>query len=238
MLRDAGVVEWHGEAVDQDLVAARAGTVLPAPPPAGGSDAAISAPYGAESWADYRFDFPLAEPASAGTSPARLAAAIEELSGRELLAVPARSDGWSAAKVIDLVEQGAALGARLLANIRSGLLWGSRPPTAVLMAELEGVETPEPPPGAEWDVGHFIELVGVLRGRAGSLVLVRDSYPTLGCDGHYLQPPRVLAAALDRGDGREGGVLMIVPKDRRGEAVRQAGELALENQMWDNGSRR
>jgi hypothetical protein len=247
MLRDAGVVAWHGEAIDQDLVAARAGTVLPVPAP-GPAAAAVASPDaapavpavppGAEPWADYRFEFPLAEPAASGTSPAGLVAAIEELSGGELTAVPLRAAPWSAGTVINVVERGVELGARLLANIRSGLLWGSRPAAAVLTAELEGVEPPEAPPPADWDVGHFVELVGLLRGRAGALVLVRDSYPTLGWDGQYLQPPRVLAAALERGDGREGGVLMIVPGDRHAEAVRLAGELALEVQMWDNGRRR
>ena len=238
MLRDAGVVAWRGEAIDQDLVAARAGTVLPAPAAVASSDAAPAVPPGAEPWADYRFDFPLAEPTASGTSPAGLASAIQELSGGELIAVPLRADGWTAGNVIEVVERAGELRARLLANVRSGLLWGSRPAAALLMAELEDVEPPEAAPPADWDVGHFVELIGLLRGRAGALALVRDSYPTLGWDGHYLQPPRVLAAALERGDGREGGVLMIVPGDRRAEAVRLAGELALEVQMWDNGPRR
>src|SRR5947208_56592 len=108
MLRDAGVVAWRGEAIDQDLVAARAGTVLPASAPAAaagrpaaaGSPAAAASPAaapavpavppGAEPWADYRFEFQLAEPAASGTSPAGVAAAIEELSGGELTAVPLR----------------------------------------------------------------------------------------------------------------------------------------------------
>jgi hypothetical protein len=56
----------------------------------------------------------------------------------------------------------------------------------------------------------------------------------LGWDGHYLQPPRVLADALQRGDGRGGGVLLVVPGERRADAARIAGELALDVEMWDN----
>lgn len=238
MLRDAGVVVWEGEAVDQDLVAVRAGTVLPA---FGGPEADVppgaSVPPGAESWADYRFELPLADPGTAGTAPAGLAAAIEECSGGALACVPVQADAWSPETVEALVARAGALDARLIANIRSGLLWGSRPPAAVLMAELDGGGGAEPPP-ADWDVGHFVEPVGVLRGRAGALVLVRDSYPSLGWDGHYLQPPRALAAALDRGDGRRGGILVIVPSDRRADVVQVAAELALETRMWDNGTRR
>jgi hypothetical protein len=242
VLRDAGVVAWRGEVIDQDLVAARAGTVLPAPD----GNASPAVPAGAESRADYRIEFPVADMESSGTAPAGLASAIEELSNGALVAVPLRAAHWAAPLVSDLVERGTALGGRLLANIRSGRLWGSRPPAALLMAELEGAgpgsadagSAASDPPPADWDVGHFVEPVGLLRGRAGELVLIRDSYPTLGWDGNYLQPPRVLAAALQRDDGREGGVLMIVTRDRRAEAVRLAGELALEIQMWDNGTRR
>jgi hypothetical protein len=241
MLRDAGAVAWRGEDIDQDLVAAYAGTVLPAPGgDSGGPGAEPSVPPGAESRTDYRLEFPLADIGSSGTAPDGLAGAIEELSDGALAVVPVRAASWSAGTVLALVERGNTLGARLLANIRSGPLWGSRPAAAVLLAELEGAGAGplEPPPPADWDVGHFVELTGVLRGRAGALVLVRDSYPTLGWDGHYLQPPRVVAAALERGDGRSGGVLIIVPKNRRAEGVRLAGELALEVQMWDNGTRR
>ena len=39
------------------------------------------------------------------------------------------------------------------------------------------------PPPADWDTGHFVELAQLLRGRRGALVLVRDSYPTLGWAG-------------------------------------------------------
>jgi hypothetical protein len=69
-------------------------------------------------------------------------------------------------------------------------------------------------------------------------VLVHDSYPSFGWNARHLQPPRAIAAALQRGDGREGGVLAVVPaKDaRRIEAL--AAELGLEVAPWDNGTRR
>jgi hypothetical protein len=228
MLRDAGVI------VDQDVVAARAGTVLPRDWRGGVGSSASSVPPGAESWTDYHVELPMAEMESSGTQPAGLAAAIEEMSRGALAVVPARSAAWTSSAVSGLVSRGTSLGARLLANIRTGRLWGSRPPAALLLAELEGGEPPGPPPPADWDVGHFVELVGLMRGRAGELVLVRDSYPTLGWDGHYLQPPRVLADALQRGDGRAGGVLLVVPGERRADAAGIAGELALDVEMWDN----
>src|SRR5204862_494511 len=83
-----------------------------------------------------------------------------------------------------------------------------------------------------WDGGHFFELSLLLRGPGGTLVLVRDSYPTLGWGGEHLQPPRALAAALDRGDGREGGVLAVVPSARIAALQELARELGLEVGIW------
>src|SRR5436305_1825430 len=76
---------------------------------------------------------------------------------------------------------------------------------------------PGPPPPADWDVGHFIELRSLVRGTGGALVVVRDSYPSLGWMGHHLQPPTVVARALTRGDGHEGGLLVVLAPERVGE---------------------
>jgi hypothetical protein len=65
-------------------------------------------------------------------------------------------------------------------------------------------------------------------------VVVRDSYPTLGWAGHHLQPPRALAAALMRGDGRRGGILAVVPASGAAAVQALAGELGLEIELWNN----
>jgi hypothetical protein len=127
--------------------------------------------------------------------------------------------------------------ARLLANVRTGVFWGSHPPLAALLAHLEGQSVPDPPP-ADWDVGHFVELLQLVRGRAGALCVVRDSYPSLGWTGHHLQPPHVLAAALMRDDGHQGGVLAVLPPEGIATAEKLAGELGVDTALWDNGTRR
>lgn len=215
----ARILRDHGVDADQDLVALRAGSTL-------GPDGEV--PPGARSWQDYRYQLARVEPARAGTSARALAAAIEELSRQQLVCVPL-SGRWSALAVEGLFE----FDARLIANLRTGLLWGSRPSAEALLAALDGATATEPP-GPDWDVGHFVELVQLLRGRHGALVLVRDSYPSLGWAGHHLQPPAALAAALMRGDGREGGVLAVTaPGD--GPAVRElAAELSLDTRLWKN----
>jgi hypothetical protein len=221
VLRDCGVAEFEGELLDQDLVALHAGTTLPA-------SAVDEVPPGAFSRRDYRYELPCVEGDQAGTSAPGLAAAIEKLSGGLLVCVPL-SGHWTAASVQGLM----ALDARLLANLRTGWLWGSRPPQEALLAALDGVGVADAPP-SDWDVGHFVELVTLMRGRRGSLVLVRDSYPSLGWGGVHLQPPAAIAAALTRGDGREGGVLAVVGPEAAAGVKGLASELGLKTQMWAN----
>jgi hypothetical protein len=228
-LRDAGFDTWDGARVDEDLLALRAGTLLPDAPP----DASV--PRGAASKADYAVELPVVPADAAGTAAGALAGAIEAVSGGALRCVPLRGP-WLAERVEHVVERGRGLGARLLANLRTGRLWGSRPPVETLLAELTGRSAPAPP--ADWDVGHFCELGLVVRGPAGSLVVVRDSYPSLGWSGTHLQPPRVVAEALVRDDGRDGGVLAVVPADGAGAVETLGRALGLEVAVWDNGTRR
>jgi hypothetical protein len=227
ILRELGFDDWDGQPIDEDLLAARAGTILPVP-------AESLVPPGADSRTDYRHELATAPLAESGTAVPELTAVIERASGGSVRCVPIRGT-WTAERVESLVERGARE-ARLLANVRTGHLWGSRPPLEVLAAELEGRESDGPP--AEWDVGHFCELIGVLRGSGGSLIAVRDSYPSLGLCGYHLQPPRAVAAALDRGDRREGGVLAIAGGEAAAGVEQLAVELGLELGTWDNGTRR
>jgi hypothetical protein len=226
VLREAGVTEWRGEVVDQDLVALRSGTLLPA------HELGPQVPPGAPNLRDYRYELGRVEQARSGTSPRGLAGALEELSGGRLVAIPL-SGQWNGAVVEALVEGGGDCGARLIANLRTGLLWASRPPIESLLAALDGGPVGEAP-RADWDAGHFVELVQLVRGRRGALVLVQDSYPSLGWMGRHLQPPSALARALLRGDGRGGGALAVVAPDAAPAIEQLAGELALEIAMWEN----
>jgi hypothetical protein len=226
LLQDAGVVEYDGEPLDQDLVALQAGTVLPI------EEHGPQVPPGATNLRDYRYQLTRAEQEQSGTSPDRLATAIEELSGGLLACVPLSGE-WTGEAVSALVDGLDGPGTRLIANLRTGPLWGSRPPVDVLLAALDGVERPDTPE-ADWDAGHFVELVQLVRGRAGCLVVVQDSYPSLGWQGCYLQPPTALAEALMRGDGREGGVLAVTGPAGVPAVEELAQELALDTKMWKN----
>lgn len=230
VLRASGVEEVDGEPVDQDFVALHAGTLLPE------GDPAAFLPRGGRSRSDYRLPIPLAgDPAESGTSAPALARTIGELSHGGLGVVPVAGP-WDAARALLLVETAAALSpaATLIANLRTGHLWGSRAAPASLLGHLAGrpVE-PEPP---DWDVGHFVTLAGTVRGPGGSLVLVRDTYPMLGWGGYYLQPPAALGAALARGDGREGGVLCVLPAGDESVLRARLEENGYALRHWNNGT--
>jgi hypothetical protein len=227
ILNESGFTTWDGEAITEDLVALRAGTLLPEP------HDNPDVPPGAFNRVSYRYRLPTAPVEQSGTSPGALARAIEAASEGRLRCVPLSGD-WKAHRVERLVDEAAGLGSRLLANVRTGRMWASRPPVEVLLAELEGRTVEEPV--ADWDVGHFVELEMLIRGPRGSLVVVHDSYPSLGWQGRHLQPPHAMAAALERGDGREGGVLVIVPQVGVDVARALATEIGLEVRFWNNGT--
>jgi hypothetical protein len=155
LLREAGFEELDGEEIDQDLMALHAGTRLPE------VEDGPQVPPGADSLRDYRFELARVAPAESGTSAAGLAEAIEDASGGELRCLPLRAAAWDAGTVERLVEAAPDLDARLLANVSTGRLWGSRPPLEALLATLDGDEVEAPPP--DWSVGHFVELSRLVR---------------------------------------------------------------------------
>jgi hypothetical protein len=177
-----------------------------------------------------------ARPGRSGTSIAGLAEAILRASNGERALVPLRSD-WTAERVrsvLALCDTHPAWAAVPLANVRTGRLWGAGLPLVDAVAFVAGADVPAPEP--DWDVGHFVTIAGAFEGSSRALLIVRDSYPTLGWDGHHLQPAEALAAALARGDGSEGGIALYVSARDRPEVERAAKEEGFEIGTWDNGT--
>jgi len=230
VLRAAGAEARDGGLLDQDRVAVEAGTVLPE------ADPARLVPPGEAPRRDYRLPLPKAsDPSLGGTAAPALARALERLAGGRLTVVPVAGP-WDEDSVVALVEATAAAGPHttLLANIRTGPLWPARTHPAALLEHLAGREVAAGP--HEWDVGHFVNVAAVARGPGGALVVVRDSYRSLGSDAYHLQPAPALAAALTRGDGREGGVLCVALAEEAGAlADRLAGD-GFEIRPWHNGT--
>lgn len=217
--------------LDQDTVALEAGTVLTAAPRRG------SRPPGETGRDDYRLALPqAADPSRAGTSATGLARAIEQLSRGALAVVPATRVG-SAAGLRRLLEALVdwPVPVAVIANIDTGQLWDPSATEAQLDAYLQTGDA-SAGPTARWQTGHFVALGGLLRGSAGTLVVVADSYRSRGVDGVQLQPLERAAAAIRRAGMAPGGMLLAVPAAHRAAACRAVKDAGLEPQQWDNGS--
>jgi hypothetical protein len=229
-LHAAGIEEFGGEPVDQDAVALAAGTVVSAVPAAG------NLPLGERGRRDYRLSPPMIDDAAAsGTTAGGLARAVEQLSGGALAAVP-YAGPWNTSSLAGLFELAAGLErpVTFVVNLATGHLWGARAGAGQLLAYLfDGVQTGPP---SDWEVGHFVCLIGRVRGPRGSLYAVADTYPSLGSRGVHLQPQEHLAVALQRPGTAPGG-LIVVASVQDAAAVRScAGALGLSEGAWDNGT--
>lgn len=234
VLRAAGA----DASVDQDRVAEEAGTILP--------DGDVeSVPPGEAERRDYRVDLPRGDLAVAGTAAPALAQAIERLSHGELTCVPV-AGRWSkdssqvtdcyldrVGTLVDVVAE-VAPAATLIANVRTGRLWGARAHPSLVLDHLAGRDVE--PPAADWDTGHFVNVAALVRGPANAVLVVRDSYRSLGVDGHHVQPTDAFARALERGDGREGGVLCVCPAADEHSLRERLGDGGYALRHWDNGT--
>jgi hypothetical protein len=229
-LRSAGVGEHDGEPLDQDAVALAAGSIVSA------LRDEHSLPLGERGRRDYRLSLPsVADPAVSGTTPAGLVRAVELLSSGAIVALPYRGP-WTAltlARLFDVVSE-LERPATLVGNLATRHLWGSHPAPNQLLDYLLDGDPAGPPP--DWDVGHFVTVIGRLRGPAGSLYGVADTYPSLGSRGVHLQPEELLASAIERRDMPAGGVLAIVSGEDAPAVRSGAGALGLLEGSWDNGT--
>ena len=85
-------------------------------------------------------------------------------------------------------------------------------------------------------MGHFACVVARVRGPAGNLYAVADTYPTLGDGGVHMQPQENLAKALERRDMPAGGVIVVVSTEDAGGVRAGAQALGLREGLWDNGT--
>jgi hypothetical protein len=226
----AGITAHGGEPVDQDAVALAAGSVI------SGVREAGTLPHGESGRRDYRIQLPLIDDSDAsGTTATGLLDAITQLSDEALAAIP-YAGPWDARTLAGLFELVAALEhpVTLVANLATRHLWGGRPSVNQLLGYLLDGETEGPAP--DWDVGHFACVFARVRGPAGNLYCLADTYPALGNAGVHVQPQERLATALERRDMPAGGMI-VVAAARDAPAVRAgANALGLREGIWDNGT--
>jgi hypothetical protein len=223
-------VQAGGGALDQDAVAELAGATVSAQPDS------RSLPHGETGRRDYRIAPVLIDDAGrSGTTAPGLVRALVTLSGGELTALP--YDGpWSAASLGALFDAALALEhpATLVANVATRQLWGAGAGIAEMLAYLLDGDDTGPPP--DWDVGHFVCIVGRVDGPAGALYALADTYPSLGARGLHFQPRERLALALARPGMAPGGVIAVVSSADAEGARESARRADLHEGTWDNGS--
>jgi hypothetical protein len=194
-------------------------------------------PLGADSKSDDALSLPYTEKQEeAGTSIPGLMAAVSELSQQQFCLVPLQAD-WSedwVETLIHLCQSHPEWQAVPICNVQMAQLWSWFLGVGEAIAYLNGSDIDIS--GADWTSGHFLTIAGDVEGLERSLVIIRDSYPMFGWDGYHLQSKEGLAAALNRGDGYQGGVLLFVPSQYQAEVERQAQELGFTIAAWDNGT--
>ena len=227
------VTALTGRAVPQDDAGVAAGTLLTA-----GGGRLDDLPPGAVSRTDYLREIATtADTRLAGPSPRGLARAVEALSQDTLTAVPLRGP-WqekSVQALADFVLDGRDAVAVL--NVATRYLWHSHLSLLDVTAYLDGGD--DSYPDSEWQVGHFVALVGALTADAAGgrrLLLCADTYPSLGAAGLHPQPAGRLAAGLNRdGAATSGGVIVVVPTPHAASVQAWAAETGVAVGHWDNG---
>ena len=229
----------HGWAVTQEDVAVAAGTLLPS-----SGHATTWVPSGEPNRDTYgRSILRTTDPDASGTSIAGMQSGVSELSDDGFRFLPIRGrmgatiDGVALERLVDQLERHPAWRAAPILNLRVALLWGTKLSFDAAIAYLAGADVDEgEAPRPEWDVGHFVNVAGLVRGDARAMLLLRDSYPSFGWDGYHLQPLEAIAAAIRRDDGREGGCLLFVPSEEAPAIERELKETGFEIGGWDNGT--
>lgn len=225
-----------GVRTTQEDVAVAAGSVLPR-----GGDPVASVPPGEPNRDAYAREIRRTDdPGVSGTSVPGLVAATRDVSSGLFVLVPIRGrsgrplDATALGDVIELLEANPSWEAVPILNLRTGKLWGTTLALEDAVASVSGELIDPPPP--EWDVGHFVSVVGSVRGPAGTSLLVRDTYPSFGSRGVHVQPIDAVAAAVRRDDGREGGCLLFVSADDAASVERAAKDAGFDIDVWDNGT--
>jgi hypothetical protein len=229
-LRAAQIDNFGGEPLDQDTVARAAGSVVSATPDE------RHLPRGERSRRDYRLELPrIEDSAVSGTTAGGLVRALDLLSGGALEAIPYEGP-WTAAALGSMFDllRGAEQPVALIVNVATRHLWGAGASAHQMLAYL--LHAVQDGPVADWDVGHFVCVAGRVRGPAGSLYVVADTYPSLGDHGVHVQPAERLALALRRPRMDPGGALAIVPRALAAAVRARAAELGLTERAWDNGT--
>ena len=219
-----------GQQVSQDDVAVHAWSVL------SHVQSADYFPPGEVGRHDYARELPRIDDSTlTGTTPWGVVQATATMSDGRLEAVPITGP-WRGADVSALLTLLAEQEdpCVLAVNVATRHFWGARPSPVEALNAVVSAKDDGPDP--DWDVGHFIGVLGTVSGPDGVLLLCADTYPSLGWRGLYLQPPDRIAAAMRRDGSPDSGGAMIITSPRCAPSIRAfAEDHGLTCAPWDNG---
>lgn len=218
--------------IEQDHVGQAAGTLLSA------TQTTDSLPPGHDGRDDYvleltRVDDPEID---SGTSSEGLRVATTELSGGAFTAVPISGE-WSAenlGRLLTLLVD-SDTDCLVMSNSATRFLWDSHTPVHSALTYL--LQGDADAASSEWNVGHFLAIIGYVKGPGAALAVCADTYQSLGSQGIHLQPLDRVAASLRRDDSPYSGGILVVVATTAVSVIKEIVEsIGLTTHMWDNGT--
>lgn len=189
----------------------------------------------------YRFDdLPTTlKPYELGASPEGVIHAIHEISAHELKAIPVKTVSKTEGdlltedkmmNLLDIIRRSEEYDAQFILNLNTRHLLDSEKIPRLSEKLLLGEDFQEI---FRESVGHYVGCGGLIEVDDRILLILRETYRKYGV---HLQPAENVRRALLRGDGREGGVIIVVPA-RLEEKVRGILlDRGFRLEIWDNGS--
>lgn len=199
----------------------------------------------------YKYELPYTEKeVESGTSVQGLIHAVKEVCRGKLKTIPIASRKGRrvfftkrrfSRLVRALINLAKNTDFQIILNLRTTHLIDPTAPDYGLIPLLLNWAEPENFKLWSWAVGHFTGVAGFLIFRAKNkhaiYFILRDTYKHYGFNGYHLQPMEYVRRALIRGDGREGGILLIVPEENYEKVLGVIESIdGLVISEWDNGS--
>ena len=189
----------------------------------------------------YRFeDLPTTQKSEElGASPEGIIHAIHEVAMSRLKAIPVKTfskiDGNLLTKekmdiLLNMLKESEKYGVQAILNLNTKHLLDSEkiPKLSEKLLLRERFEEV-----FRESVGHYVGYAGLIEVDSEPLIIIRETYRRYGV---HLQPADYVMKALLRGDGREGGIILIVPSEVEGKLKSILLENGFKVELWDNGS--
>ncbi|MEN2975476.1 MAG: hypothetical protein ABDH32_07910 [Candidatus Caldarchaeales archaeon] len=189
----------------------------------------------------YRFtDLPVTlKPEELGASPEGIIYAIEKVSMSRLKAIPVKTyskiEGRLLSRenidvLLEILKRSEEYKTQFILNLNTKHLLDSEKIPKLSERLLLGESFQEI---LRDSVGHYVGCGGLIEVDNRTLLIIRETYRRYGV---HLQPVENVRKALLREDGREGGIIIISPRDLEEEIKKKLIDRGLRVELWDNGS--